>query len=179
MKRHMERTVGKHDTLAMALKKISYGFYILTTVKKGEELSQRKEDYYAAGLVSWVTQCSLDPPMVAVAVQKTGDLNETISKSRVFALNILGKADLPMISPFAKKTVVEPGRLNGYAFEAGEKTGVPVFKSVPAYIECAVKEIIHTEADHVMIIGEVVNAVVISPDAEPLTEWETEYHYGG
>lgn len=179
MKRNMERTVGKHDTLAIALKKISYGFHILTTVKKGEELNQRKEDYYAAGLVSWVSQCSFDPPMICVAVQKTSDLNETIAKSRVFGLNILGKADLPMISPFSKKTAVEPGKLNGFAFEEGKETGVPVFKSVPVYLECRVKEIVHSEADHVLILGEVVNAEVINPDAEPLLEWETEYHYGG
>ncbi|WP_224999564.1 flavin reductase family protein [Cesiribacter sp. SM1] len=179
MKRDMERTVGKHDPLAIALKKITYGFYILTTRQDGEKLSQRAEDYYAAGLVSWVTQCSFDPPMISVAVQKQSDLNETISKSRVFALNILGKADLPMISPFSKKTAVEPGRLNGFAFEEGEKTGVPVFKSVPAYLECRVKEIIHSEADHVIFMAEVVNVEVLNPDAEPLIEWETEYHYGG
>ena len=179
MKRDMERTVGKHDTLAIALKKISYGFYILTTRKEKGEHSQRQDDYYAAGLVSWVTQCSFDPPMVAVAVQKTSDLNETIAKSKVFAINVLGKADLPMISPFSKKTQVEPGKLNGYAFEDGEKTGVPVFKSVPAYVECKVKEIVHSEADHVIMIAEVVNASVLNADAEPLMEWETEYHYGG
>lgn len=179
MKRNMERTVGKHDTLAIALKKISYGFHILTSLKKGTELSQRTEDYYAAGLVSWVTQCSFDPPMIAVAVQKTSHLNETIAKSRVFGLNILGKADLPMISPFSKKTNVEPGKLNGYAFEEGPQTGVPVFKSVPAFMECKVKEIFHSEADHVLIVGEIVHATVMNPDAEPLMEWETEYHYGG
>lgn len=178
MKRHMERTVGKHDPLAIALKKISYGFYILTTRQSGDKLTQRTEDYYAAGLVSWVTQCSFDPPMISVAVQKQSDLNETISKSKVFALNILGKADLPMISPFSKKTAVEPGKLNGFKFEEGT-TGVPVFKSVPAYLECRVKEIIHSEADHVIILGEVVHAEVMNADAEPLMEWETEYHYGG
>jgi flavin reductase (DIM6/NTAB) family NADH-FMN oxidoreductase RutF len=179
MKRHMERTVGKHDPLAGALKKISYGFYILTTRKKAEEMSGRTEDYYAAGLVSWVTQCSFDPPMVLVAVQPTSDLNETISKSRIFALNILGKADLPMVSPFSKESTIEPGRINGYAFEEGPQTGAPVFRSVPAFLECRVKEIVHSGADHVLILGEVVHAEDTSPDAEPLVEWETQYHYGG
>ncbi|EMR03504.1 flavin reductase family protein [Cesiribacter andamanensis] len=142
-------------------------------------MPSRQDDYYAAGLVSWVTQCSFDPPMVLVAVQASSDLNETIAKSRVFALNILGKADLPMVSPFAKESVIEPGRINGYAFEEGPKTGVPVFRSVPAFLECRVKEVIHSEADHVLILGEVVHAEDINPEAEPLVEWETIYHYGG
>lgn len=172
----MERRVEKNDPLTGALKKISYGFYILTT---GKSSGQEGGGTLAAGLVSWVTQCSFDPPMVSVAVQKTSDLGSAIKKNGAFGINVLGKADLPMISPFSKDTEVTPGRLNGYAYQEGPQTGVPVLKSVPAFLECKVKQVIDSEADHFIVLGEVVHAEDTNPEAEPLVEWETEYHYGG
>lgn len=178
MKRDKERLVTNEDPLALTLKKITYGFYIVTTKKDAQELQTRSEDYYAAGLVSWVSQCSFDPPMVMVALQKQGNLSETIRKSKVFAIHILGKADLPMISPFSKETQVEENKLNGYTFKEGT-TGCPVFEKVPAYLECHLEEVVESQADHVILIGKVVNHALINPDAEPLSEWETRYHYGG
>ena len=178
MKRDKERLVAKSDELAQTLKKITYGFYVLTTKKSAGDIQTREDDYYAAGLVSWVSQCSFDPPMVVVAVQSQTDLSETIRKSKVFVVNILGKADLPMISPFSKDTKVEEGKLNGYAFEEGE-TGAPILKDVPAYLECHLEEVVKSQADHVLLIGKVVGQGLRNPDAEPLMEWETDYHYGG
>ena len=178
MKRDKDRLVAKSDELAQTLKKITYGFYVLTTKKSAEDIQSRDKDFYAAGLVSWVSQCSFDPPMVVVALQKQTDLSETVRKSKVFVVNILGKADLPMISPFSKDTRVEEGKLNGYVFEEGE-TGAPILKDVPAYLECHLEEVVESQADHVLLIGKVVGQGLRNPDAEPLMEWETDYHYGG
>ena len=178
MKRDKDRLVTKNDELAQTLKKITYGFYIVSTKKSAEEMQSRTEDYYAAGLVSWVSQCSFDPPMVVVAIQSQTDLCETIRKSKVFVVNILGKADKPMISPFSKDTAVEGNKLNGYVFEEGT-TGAPVLKDVPAYLECHLEEVVQSQADHTLLIGKVVGQGLRNPDAEPLIEWETDYHYGG
>lgn len=178
MDRDKDRLVTNTDNLAQALKKISYGFYVVTTKKDADEIQTREEDYYAAGLVSWVSQCSFDPPMVVVAVQNESDLHETIRKSKVFAVNILGKANKPMISPFSKDTKVEEDRLNGYKFIEGS-TGAPVLNDCPAYIECQVEEVAGKQGDHALIIGKVVSVGLRNPVAEPLMEWETEYHYGG
>ena len=178
MKRDKERLVTNSDPLALTLKKLTYGFYIITTKKNGQDLQTREEDYYAAGIVSWLSQCSFDPPMIMVALQRETNLSETVRKSKVFAVNILGKADLPMISPFSKDTQVEPNKLNGYDFEEGT-TGSPLLKKAPAYLECHLEEVVDSQADHVVLIGKVVNHGLVNADAEPLIEWETRYHYGG
>lgn len=178
MKRDKERLVTNDDELALTLKKITYGFYIVTSVKNGQELQTREEDYLAAGLVSWVSQCSFDPPMIMMAIQKQSNLAETIRKSRVFAVNILGKADVKMIPPFSKNSQVEENKINGYLFKKGT-TGCPVFESVPAYLECHLEEVVESQSDHVVLVGKVVNHHLENPDAEPLMEWETNYHYGG
>ncbi|MFA0961792.1 flavin reductase family protein [Roseivirga sp. BDSF3-8] len=174
----MDKPQNKSTQASLALKKISYGFYIVTTKAPAEELSSRDKDYYAAGTVSWVSQISFDPPLVMVAIQKDSDLNETIQRSQSFAINIVGKAELNMLKAFSKGSDVEGEKINGYSFEEKE-TGSPILNDVPAFIECELNDAVTPEGDHMVFIGKVVNAKVRNEDAEPLMEWETDYHYGG
>ena len=162
---------------SQALKKITYGYYIVTTRKRSEEMSTRDEDYVAAGTISWASQASFEPSLVTVAIKKNSDLHETIEKSRIFAINIVGKDDGGMLKPFAGDTKVEGDKLNGFAFKDGE-TGVPILDDVPAYLECKVREDI-TIGDHSIFVAEVVGGGVRDANAEPLTEWEADLHYGG
>ncbi|MEM8964869.1 MAG: flavin reductase [Bacteroidota bacterium] len=75
--------------------------------KPSQEMSTRDRDYITAGTVSWVNQASFELPLVTVAVQKHTDLHETMEKSRVFAVNIVGKDDQGMLKPFAEKSMIE------------------------------------------------------------------------
>ncbi len=79
------------DEISSALKKITYGFYIVTTRKDSEEMSTRDRDFVAAGTVSWVSQASFEPSLVTVAVKKQTDLHETIEKSRIFRHQYCGQ----------------------------------------------------------------------------------------
>lgn len=173
-----ERKVEKHNPVSQALKKITYGFYIVTTRKLAEEMTTRNEDYVAAGTVSWVSQGSFDPPLVTVAIKKHSDLHETIEKSRTFAINIVGKDQKDMLSPFAKESKVEESKINGYAFANGEHTQAPVLNDVPAYLECKVVEDV-TIGDHSIFVAEVIGGDTRDAEAVPLVEWETNLHYGG
>lgn len=165
------------EEVSSALKKITYGFYIVTARKDSEEMSTRDKDFIAAGTVSWVSQASFDPALVTVAVKKQSDLHETIEKTRTFAVNIVGKDNQDMPASFSGDTKVEENSLNGYAFEDGQ-TGSPILKDVPAYFECKVREDI-TIGDHSIFVAEVIAGGVRDADAVPLTEWETDMHYGG
>ncbi|GAA5030421.1 flavin reductase [Marivirga lumbricoides] len=164
----MEREVKKSSELTQAFKKLTYGFYIM---------SSKYEEKIAAGTVSWVSQVSFEPPLIMAAVKKDIDLAKTVNKSGVFAINIIGKAELKLIPEFSKDTLVENGKLNGEAFEEGE-TKSPLLTRLPAFLEAKVVETVD-KGDHTIFIGEVVNAGVRNTDAEPLMEWETDYHYGG
>ncbi|MEO0334311.1 MAG: flavin reductase family protein, partial [Bacteroidota bacterium] len=165
----------KEQEVSQALRKITYGFYIVTTRKPSQEMTARDKDYIAAGTISWVNQASFEPPLVTVAVQKYTDLHETIEKSRVFAVNIVGKDDQGMLKPFAEKSIIEGDTINGFAFEDG-KTGAPILRDVPAYFECKVVEDL-SRGDHSVYLGEVVGGETRNADAVPLVEWETHIHY--
>ena len=112
-----------------------------------------------------------------VGVKKDSHLKNVIDKSGNFALNVVGKAEKPMLWPFFKDTKVEDDKINGYKYTTGE-LGCPLIDDLPAYLECKVIE--KTEpGDHTVYIGEVVNPGVRNKDAEPLIEWETDLRYGG
>ena len=58
------------------------------------------------------------------------------------------------------------------------KTGAPILEEAIAFVECEVREIASEQGDHVIVIGEVVEAGV--PRDEPaLTLMDTGWHYGG
>lgn len=176
----MATTAQSSDPISQALQKITYGYYILTTRKDASQLTTRSEDYIAAGTVCWVSQVSFEPHMVMVAVEKTSDLNETIQKSRIFALNVLGRKNKDLIQTFSQKTKVEEAEheLNDYAYEDG-KTGSPLLTDTVASLECRLVEVIHSQADHVLLLGEVIEAVVRDASEPLLSDIDAGYKYGG
>jgi flavin reductase (DIM6/NTAB) family NADH-FMN oxidoreductase RutF len=129
----MATNAQSQNPISEALRKITYGYYILTTRKSAEQLSTRDQDYIAAGTVCWVTQVSFEPHMVMVAVEKTSDLNETIQKSRVFALQRAGPQQSAAHREVQPQNDVEEEahQLNDYAFEDG-KTGSPLLTDTVA-----------------------------------------------
>ena len=65
-----------------ALENISYGFSYTNYKKwKPKICKPVTRLFYAAGIVSWVSQCSFEPPMVIVAIKNDSDLNETVQKN--------------------------------------------------------------------------------------------------
>ena len=161
------------------LEKITYGFYVVTTRMDSEELATREKDYIAAATVSWLMQNSFEPPMVTIAIRKGSDLNETIGRAGVFAVNILGKDHESLVDAFAGNTEVRGQKLNGFPFLNGVETNCPVLDHCIGYLECQVIKQLDTAGDHTLFVGRVVNSQTHHPEALPLHEWETGKHYGG
>ena len=165
-------------TATSALEQITYGFYILTAKKDADELATRDQAWFSAGIVSWAMQSSFDPHMVTVALKRTNDMNETVQKTRQFALHILGQGDKHLIDTFSDDLEKNGQALNGIHFEESE-AGNPILDCGMAYLECKVKQVIESEGDHNLIIAEVINQKVTKEDTQPLTEWQAGSHYGG
>lgn len=167
-------------TIDQALRKMTYGHYLVATRKDGDELTTRDKDWVSAGTVSWAIQSSFEPAMIAVAIQKDSNLNETIGRSEAFSLTVLGQDDKPLIKKFAKHTDVDytNNQVNGVSYSEGE-SGAPILECGIATIECKVTEMINLEGDHVLFVGQVVNARVSNDNATPITEADTRFEYAG
>ncbi len=79
-----EQTAAAKKT---ALLMIPYGLYILGA-REGDEIN--------AATVNWVTQCSFQPPLVAIGVKRDSHLYAMLQSTPVFSLSFLesGQKDL-------------------------------------------------------------------------------------
>jgi len=158
----MDPTVRKK-----ALRQLTYGLYIVTS-RDGEEC--------AAGTITWLSQCSMEPPLVMAGIQQESSLHAAISSSRTFAVHIIGRSQKNMAMSFFKTTKREGETLNGYRFESGV-TGAPILADAPAWVECRVLDETR-RGDHTIFVAEVV-AAGAPRDEEPLTLREAGFSYGG
>lgn len=160
------------------LKQLSYGFYVVATRADADDLKTREKDWVSAGTVSWAMQSSFEPAMLTIAIQKDSDLNETIQKSQVFSLTVLGKNEKELIERFAKQSEVDYSNnsVNGVEYCEGE-TGAPTLSCGITTIECTLEDALTPAGDHMLFVGRIQN--VINVEGEPITERETRFEYAG
>ncbi len=151
----------------ISLRNITYGVYVMT-VKSGND--------YAAAMVTWVSQASLNPPKIMLGLKRESKTTELVKETQMFVLNILGENQKPMAKAFLKHANVDGTKLNGYTFYTGE-TGAPILSDAPSFLECKIKNIVEGP-DHDVVVAEVVNAGVHS-DEQPLALRSTGWSYGG
>ena len=166
------------NVLSETLKKLNYGIYVVTSRKPAAELVTRNHDWVAASTVSWVTQVSMEPLLVGVALQKTSNLHETIDKSRDFALHILSEADRELVEAFTGPADFTDEQVNGHHYEKGE-TGAPILEEGLGVVEFELERTIDLGGDHVLVIGKPVAAQLRDKRAQSIAIEETRFEYGG
>ena len=123
-----------------------YGIYLLTA-RRGDEINGMP--------LSWATQVSFDPPLMAICVKKERYTNQMINESGVFAVHLLERSQKDHVSTFKARDMEKSAKFAGHAFHPGQ-TGVPILEDCIGYIECRVVERIEP-GDHTIFIGEVVS----------------------
>jgi flavin reductase (DIM6/NTAB) family NADH-FMN oxidoreductase RutF len=152
-----------------ALRLLTYGLYVVTAAD-GTSV--------AAGSVNWLSQASFEPPLVMVAIKKDSGLHAIVAGSDALAVNVLAARQKEMASAFFRSTQVKDGKLNGYAFELGPKTGAPLLLDLPAWFEARVTDAV-ARGDHTVYLAEVINAGLRDPEAKPMVLRDTGWFYGG
>ena len=166
------------NTLSETLKKLNYGIYVVTSRKPAAELVTRNHDWVSASIVSWAMQVSMEPQLVAIAVQKDSNLRETIEKSHDFALHILSEEDRGLVKEFTGSVDFTDDEINGHHYDKGA-SGAPILKEGLGVVEFKWQETIATGGDHVIFIGKPVAAQLRKPKATSIAIEETRFEYGG
>ncbi len=138
------------NTMHEILREFRYGIYIVGV--KG-----RDEDDTNALLVSWLTQCSFEPPLLMMAVRRDSRSFELIREGQAFSVNIISPDQKDLARRFVKPSDRVGDKFEDTA-EPGGATGAPVLRDALAHLECRVQSITEP-GDHAVVIGEVVNAV--------------------
>lgn len=136
-----------------ALRMIPYGLYILS--------AENQQGQIAAATVSWVTQTSFEPPLVAVAMKVDSQICRIAREAGAFTLNILGKDQRDLATAFFKPAQREGDTIGGEPFRTGA-TGAPILERTPGFIECKVTAVLDP-GDHSIFVGEVVDAGMAQP----------------
>ncbi len=138
-----------------AFRLIPYGIYVLTT--------QRGTDLYTM-IVSWVSQVSFSPPLLAVALRRNRRALPAVQESGFFSLSLLKKDQKPLVSRF-KESPPEPPSSD--LFGKSGKKAAPSLKGCLAYWECRLISTVEA-GDHILCLGEVQYAFV-QGEGDPLT----------
>jgi flavin reductase (DIM6/NTAB) family NADH-FMN oxidoreductase RutF len=149
-------TMEKKQSIGKAIGRIASGVFVVTTERNGQRDGL---------LASWISQAAFEPPMLSVAVQKSRHLLELLGVGQSFTVNILSKDNMGMFKNFAKPYEAGVDRFEGLALTAGK--GGPVLSESIAYLDCVTRTMVEA-GDHVLVVGEIVNAEMLNPDAEPM-----------
>jgi flavin reductase (DIM6/NTAB) family NADH-FMN oxidoreductase RutF len=119
-----------------------YGIYLVTTVS----------DEGSNGMIaSWVTQCSHEPPLVAVGIRKNRLSHEQLMKSWKFCINVLPRESAGIIKQFKIpdwKKKFDPFK------HAPAPSGLPVLDDCIGYLDCSLEHTVDT-GDHTLFIGRI------------------------
>lgn len=127
--------------------------------------------------LNWLTQVSFDPPLLAAAVENDAHSLKLVREGGVFTVNIPAREDgKALLEIFVRPQRRVGDKLGGVAFRTAV-TGAPILEAATGYLECRVRELIRT-GDHTLVVGEVVEAGLIS-DRAPITMADTGWHYAG
>jgi flavin reductase (DIM6/NTAB) family NADH-FMN oxidoreductase RutF len=166
-----EGFMSEIDSIRDVLRLFTYGLYVAASVGP---------DGPRAATISWVTQVSFEPKLIAIAVRKGTGIHTAIAASRRFALHLVGQEQADFAKTFFKTGPV--GRaaedIAGYRFTLSER-GVPVFDAASAWLECEVMEEGCQSGDHAIMIARIVASGFRSSSASALALRDTPWHYGG
>jgi flavin reductase (DIM6/NTAB) family NADH-FMN oxidoreductase RutF len=126
---------------------------------------------------SWITQVSMEPVLIGVAVDNKAVTHRLIREGGAFSVNLWSPEDTKAFVKFSKPATREGQTLNGRPVREGA-TGVPVFEEAIAWVECSVRQAIDL-GTHTLFVGEVV-AAGINDDAQRAAAMsDTRMKYGG
>jgi len=126
---------------------------------------------------------SMDPPLVAVFVDRRARFHDAVVASRLWAVSILAESGQDAATWFALRGRPEVGHFDRVDHVRGESTGAPLVQHAIGWLECRTWAE-YDGGDHLILVGRVVAARVQPDDAEPgLEGWDRPLlyhrsHYG-
>jgi len=146
-------------TLRGALTKISYGLYIITSIK------ENKINGMCANTVFQLTD---DPPRIALCINKNNLTHEYIDYSGVFAISVLGREHMAAVRNFGYRSGRSGDKFVDVNYVLG-KNGCPILQNCVAYLEGRiVPEKANDVGTHTLFVANVTSGKT-ALDEKPLT----------
>ena|SRR5690348_6574995 len=115
---------------------------------------------------------SLDPPLVLVCIERSSYIHQILSKSGVFAVNLLRDDQQDLSACFAGNSDERHDEFC-HAVSHAEATGAPVLDDALGFVDCRIVNIF-PGGDHDIFIGHV--EALGDADGAPLLYYRSQYH---
>ncbi len=134
------------------LDRFIYGIYLVTlTTAEGDN----------GMIASWVTQCSHEPPLIALTIRKNRLSHEQLRQSRKFCINVLPRESSAMIRQFKISDWKNKFAASPYSHSSA---GLPVLDACIGYLDCNLEQTIDT-GDHTLFIGRIISGAMKNPSS--------------
>lgn len=118
---------------------------------------------------------SLEPLLVAIAVDRNATMHDVLIHRRVFAITVLSSSQEHLSRHFASEERHQgPGQFTDVGHEPGPITGSPVLEGGLAWMDCRVTAV-HPGGDHTLFVGQ-VEALDGPFPGDPLVFYASSYH---
>ena len=154
--------------IAKVLRKLEYGVYVVT-MGKGQEGN--------AFTASWLTQCSSEPPMVALAVNNKHQSTPKLKEAGAFAVNLIAEGQDGVAKTYYGPAESGYDRLKGTSVTSSPVTNSPLIPGNCGYLDCVIKETVKA-GNHTVYIAE-VKAAKIETDKPIMTTANSKLVYTG
>ncbi|CAG0939820.1 3-hydroxy-9,10-secoandrosta-1,3,5(10)-triene-9, 17-dione monooxygenase reductase component [Anaerolineae bacterium] len=158
------------QTKRKVMRLFTYGMYAV---------SAHHNEMCNAFLANWLTQCSFDPPMVMISVEREARTLELIRGSGFFAVHVLASGQREFAGMLGRSSRTVPDKLKNVRWHPSPLTRCPILEETLGYIECRVAGELPA-GDSVIVVGEVIDARMLSNgEPAPLTMQEAGFKHAG
>ena len=150
------------------LRMFAYGLYAATA---------KHDDDVSIMTANWLTQCSFEPPLLALAVEGNSHSRQVIEASGAFALNLYESGQRELAGSLGRTFGKHPEKIAEVAWKPSPLTGSPLLETALGWVECKIVSSLPA-GDHILFVAEVVE-VGLNREGVPLTLKETGFKYAG
>ncbi len=140
-------------------------------------VGSRHGDEWNGMTTSWIMQVSMEPVLIAIAVDNKAVTHRLIGESRAFSVNLWSSEDTKIFVKFSKPATYDDGTLNERPVTTAS-TGAPIFSEAIAWMDCEVRSDIDY-GTHTLFVGEVVDAGIRDDETRAAAISDTRMKYGG
>jgi flavin reductase (DIM6/NTAB) family NADH-FMN oxidoreductase RutF len=146
-----------HNPVKRLFMTLTQGVYVVGVAEEGLR---------NAFTASSVMQVSLQPPMLALAVNPGNASYPMLVAGGIFAVTVLQSDQYALADLFGNHSARDENKLSGVPWHAAP-SGAPVLNEGLAYFDCRVTAE-HPAGDHVVILAEVTAGDFLHPRVRPL-----------
>ena len=145
-----------------AFRRLTLGVYVVGVAADG---------FADAFTAAWVMQASFDPLLLALSINREHASYRLLHAGGGFVVNLLKQGQLDLARAFGTLSGRDRDKLALVGWRPG-RGGAPILEEALGYFDCRLESSMPA-GDHDLVLGRVLEARLLDPEAVPLTYAET------